>query len=331
MANFEKEFLGLLVSKWQFFIKNYYSKLGEKNNWIAILEKENYVYGVIVAEKYYDNISYNEALDYMSSIYNKHIILNMVVATEERDYNISSDEVDNVLIYSLSSKSVVYSGDACKPLISMLNYMDVEKDLQKKRNNSKIMTYGLIFINIAVFIISGMLSKSLYDIDVYTLLLMGAKFNELINKGEVWRLVTSAFLHGGLMHLVFNMYALSAIGGEVEYSYGRLRYLVIYICSALGGSIFSYLFNSDSVSVGASGAIFGLFGAMLVFGFNNRRTIGKAYMVNILKVIGVNILIGVTITTIDNSAHLGGLIVGAIVAIIFSLTIGGNKNELKEG
>ena len=140
-----------------------------------------------------------------------------------------------------------------------------------------LVTYILICINILIFIITAFLSKNIYNIDLYTLIALGAKVNELINNGQVWRLLTCAFLHGGLAHIAFNMYSLKIIGSEVEYVYGKVKYIGIYLISALGGSIFSYLFNADSISVGASGAIFGLLGAMLIFGIRHKNKIGKAY------------------------------------------------------
>ncbi|WP_157453669.1 rhomboid family intramembrane serine protease [Clostridium sartagoforme] len=153
-------------------------------------------------------------------------------------------------------------------------------------------------------------SRNLIDINIYTLIQMGAKVNILINRGEIYRLITSTFLHGGIMHILFNMSALNIIGKEVEYIYGSKKYILIYILSALSGSLFSYLFNPNSVSVGASGAIFGLLGAMLVFGLKEKNKIGKQYVKNILETLAINVIIGITISNIDNYAHLGGLIMG---------------------
>ena len=112
------------------------------------------------------------------------------------------------------------------------------------------------------------------------------------------------------------MYALKIIGSEVEYVYGKVKYIFIYLISALGGSIFSYLFNADSISVGASGAIFGLLGAMIVFGIRHKNKIGKAYIMNLFKVLLINIFIGVTLSNIDNGAHIGGLIFGGTSALL---------------
>nr|WP_243190592.1 rhomboid family intramembrane serine protease [Clostridium gallinarum] len=145
---------------------------------------------------------------------------------------------------------------------------------------------------------------------------MGAKFNQLINYGQFYRLITAAFLHGSLIHIFFNMSALNIIGKEVETVYGGRKMIIIYLLSAIGGNIFSYIFNSRGISVGASGAIFGLLGAMLVFGIKERHNIGKRYVKNIIQTIGLNVIIGVAIPNIDNFAHLGGLTIGALISTV---------------
>ena len=150
---------------------------------------------------------------------------------------------------------------------------------------------------------------------------------ELIKNGQPWRLITCAFLHGGLAHIAFNMYALKIIGAEVEYAFGKVKYIIIYLISAIGSSIFSYMFNPASISVGASGAIFGLFGAMIIFGIRNKNKIGKEYIINLAQVVIVNIIIGIILSNIDNSAHMGGLVFGAISALILK----SKKNILNRG
>ena len=191
-----------------------------------------------------------------------------------------------------------------------------KKSKEKLKYKESIITYILICINILIFIVTAFISKNIQNIDSYTLVQLGAKVNVLINNGQPWRLITCAFLHGGLAHIAFNMYALKIIGSEVEYVYGKVKYIVIYLISALGGSIFSYLFNSDSISVGASGAIFGLLGAMIIFGIKHKNKVGKEYIINLLKVLLINIFIGVTLSNIDNGAHIGGLIFGGISALM---------------
>lgn len=127
--------------------------------------------------------------------------------------------------------------------------------------------------------------------------------------GEFWRLLTAAFLHGGLLHLLMNMYMLMVLGRQLEYALGRGRFIVLYAISALGGSAASYWFNGiDVPSVGASGAIFGLFAAIFMFGRERGLNVQE-----IAAVVGLNLVIGFVVPGIDWRAHMGGLVTGAIV------------------
>lgn len=139
--------------------------------------------------------------------------------------------------------------------------------------------------------------------------------------GEWWRLITATFLHGNLLHIALNGYALYMIGMEVEAFYGRGRFAAIYALSGLAGSVASFIFLPPfTPGVGASGAIFGLIGALAVYFGLNRRLFGKmgqAQFWNILFVIVLNMGIGFSgIFPIDNSAHIGGLIAGAAVGFV---------------
>ena len=321
MDKFEKKLFNTLVSKAGFYIRSFYSESLKKEQWIAILENESMLYSIIIAENSYNVSLYDETYKYLKSLYNKNIVINEIVTIEgSYDYY----EHDNMLIYSLIDKKVVYSSNSCKLLIPIINEMDITKKTNNKRDKYMMLTNILIAVNLLVFLISAWISKNIFDIDIYTLIIMGAKVNSLIDKGQVWRLITCAFLHGGLIHIFFNMYALKILGPEIEYVYGKVKYLVIYLLSAIAASIFSYIFGPQSVSVGASGAIFGLFGAMLIFGIKHRKQMGKAYMMNILQVIFVNVIIGISSSNIDNAAHFGGLIVGALIALLL-----GERRSLK--
>ena len=321
MDKFEKKLFNTLVSKAGFYIRSFYSESLKKEQWIAILENESMLYSIIIAENSYNVSLYDETYKYLKSLYNKNIVINEIVTIEgSYDYY----EHDNMLIYSLRDKKVVYSSSSCKLLIPIINEMDITKKRNNKRDKYMMLTNILIAVNLLVFLISAWISKNIFDIDIYTLIIMGAKVNSLIDKGQVWRLITCAFLHGGLIHIFFNMYALKILGPEIEYVYGKVKYLVIYLLSAIAASIFSYIFGPQSVSVGASGAIFGLFGAMLIFGIKHRKQMGKAYMMNILQVIFVNVIIGISSSNIDNAAHFGGLIVGALIALLL-----GERRPLK--
>lgn len=321
MDKFEKKLFNTLVSKAGFYIRSFYSESLKKEQWIAILENESMLYSIIIAENSYNVSLYDETYKYLKSLCNKNIVINEIVTIEgSYDYY----EHDNMLIYSLIDKKVVYSSSSCKLLIPIINEIDTKKKRNNKRDKYMMLTNILIAVNLLVFLISAWISKNIFDIDIYTLIIMGAKVNSLIDKGQVWRLITCAFLHGGLIHIFFNMYALKILGPEIEYVYGKIKYLVIYLLSAIAASIFSYIFGPQSVSVGASGAIFGLFGAMLIFGIKHRKQMGKAYMMNILQVIFVNVIIGISSSNIDNAAHFGGLIVGALIALLL-----GERRPLK--
>ena len=316
MNKLEKGLFENLTQNSGFYIKDYYSEYLNSSKWMAILENNDFVYAVIVC-KYNDcDFEYEEAKVFLEKNYLKKISLNVVIyATKEAESFINKGF--NKIIYSKDKKQVVYSDNSCKPLVSILNYsMEKQKTSNfKVKYKESLVTYILICVNILIFIITAFLSKSIYNINSYTLIELGAKVNVLINNGQPWRLITCTFLHGGLAHIAFNMYALKIIGSEVEYVYGKIKYIVIYLISALGGSIFSYLFNANSISVGASGAIFGLLGAMIIFGIRHKNKIGKAYIINLFKVLLINIFIGVTLSNIDNGAHIGGLIFGCISAL----------------
>lgn len=135
-----------------------------------------------------------------------------------------------------------------------------------------------------------------------------------VSQGEYYRLVTSAFLHAGLLHILFNMFALAQIGPLLEQALGRVRYLALYLLSALGGSVAGYVLAPPyQPSVGASGAIFGLFGAYYVV---VRRLGGETSSIVVLLVI--NLAITFSVPNIDWRAHLGGLVTGAVLAAAFA-------------
>lgn len=315
MNKLENILFGDLTKQAGFYIKDYYSDYLKEKKWIAIMENKDFIYAVVVSNSYKSDFIYYEAMSFLEKMYSKKISLNMVIYATD-NYESLIEQNYNKVIYSEKEKQVVYSDSSCKPLVSILNYSIEKKNKEKLKYKESLVTYILICINILIFIVTAFISKNIQDIDSYTLVKLGAKVNVLINDGQPWRLITSAFLHGGLAHIAFNMYALKIIGSEVEYVYGKIKYISIYLISALGGSVFSYIFNSDSISVGASGAIFGLLGAMIIFGIKHKNKVGKEYIINLLKVLLINIFIGVTLSNIDNGAHIGGLIFGGISALM---------------
>jgi rhomboid protease GluP len=143
----------------------------------------------------------------------------------------------------------------------------------------------------------------------------GLKINELILQGEYWRFLTPIFFHANLLHLFFNMYALYNIGLQIERPLGYARFLMIYFFSGVAGVYLSFLLN-PSPSLGASGAIFGLIGAMAVFLYRHRRIlgpVGRSMLSNVIFIIVLNLAISLT-PQIDLWGHVGGLASGAALA-----------------
>jgi membrane associated rhomboid family serine protease len=175
-------------------------------------------------------------------------------------------------------------------------------------------TTTLIAINVVVFLVS----LGVPDLDIrYGNLAQGLSpsFKVIgVAQGEYYRLITSAFLHAGVMHILFNMFALAQIGPVLEHALGRARYLSLYLLSALGGSVAAYLLAPPAQpSVGASGAIFGLFGAYYVV---VRRLGGETGPIVVL--LAINLVITFTVPNIDWRAHVGGLVTGAVLAAAFA-------------
>jgi len=184
----------------------------------------------------------------------------------------------------------------------------------EKQTFIPFLTYIFLGVNLIVFLLMTLAGGST---DQRVLVAFGAKVNSLIQAGEVWRLLTSNFIHIGIMHLIFNLYALWALGPLTERSFGHRRFFVIYIFSGIGGSIASFLF-STALSAGASGAIFGLLGALLYYSFKRPDLWKSGLGMNLVLVILVNFGLGLTQPGIDNFAHLGGLLTGAISSVLFS-------------
>ena len=164
-----------------------------------------------------------------------------------------------------------------------------------------------------------------------TLIKFGANYDLLTKSGEYYRLFTCMFLHIGIWHLLCNMYSLYIIGKEIENLYGKSKYLVIYVLSGLCGSILSLAFSHNTISAGASGAIFGLLGALLYFGYYYRTYLGATIRSSIIPVIILNLIIGMLTPGISNSAHIGGLVGGILVSMMVGVPDKSTKIEKTNG
>lgn len=214
--------------------------------------------------------------------------------------------------------------------------IDVTNDINKKTDRENkvyesifrpkkiVVTNILIALNVIAFFVVFALSGA--NLNVLNLLRYGALNSVLVQNGEFWRLITAGFLHGGIFHLIFNMYALYIIGTQIENFAGKWKFLAIYFCSMLTASLMSCVINPNSVSVGASGAIFGLLGALVYFGYHYRLYLGSVLRNQIIPLILFNLLLGFMVSGIDNAAHLGGLIGGLLI----SMALGVQKREGKQ-
>jgi rhomboid protease GluP len=170
-------------------------------------------------------------------------------------------------------------------------------------------TYYLIGINVVIWIL-------VYFLGFDKLLQNGAKINEYIKIGQFWRLLTPVFLHAGPdpIHVLVNCYSLFVLGQGVERIYGHYKFLTVYLAAGIIGNIASFAFSIHP-AVGASGAIFGLLGAILYYGVENPKVYKKYFGYNVIATIIINVIIGFSLAgIIDNFAHLGGLAGGFLTA-----------------
>lgn len=175
------------------------------------------------------------------------------------------------------------------------------------KKDQPIVTYSIILLNIIVFMLSLL--------DYNMIINCFANYYINVKNGEIYRLLTACFVHANFLHIFFNMYALYYIGPMVEKYYGKLKYLLIYLGSGIMGSLFSVVL-SNNVSIGASGAIFGLFGSMLYFGYKYRATLDGFVRSGIIPVLFINLILGFIVPNIDVYGHIGGLVCGLLLSYI---------------
>ncbi|MBA3075566.1 MAG: rhomboid family intramembrane serine protease [Anaerolineae bacterium] len=178
-----------------------------------------------------------------------------------------------------------------------------------------LVTYIILGVTILMFALQYLSQTFLSGMDLPFVL--GGKINEMILRGQIWRLLTPMLLHGGLLHLAFNMYALFIIGRGLEHFYGHWRYLVLYLIAGYTGNVLSFLFSANP-SLGASTAIFGLAAAQGVLILKNRKLFGnksQSMLINLGLVLAINLSLGFSANSgIDYWGHIGGLVGGAIFA-----------------
>lgn len=177
-------------------------------------------------------------------------------------------------------------------------------------STSPRVTYVLLGLTILVYLLQSA-SNLIFGYDLP--LMLGAKEGDLIRQGQLWRLITPILLHGSLLHIGFNMYALFSFGTGLERRFGHVRFLVLYLLAGFTGNVLSFLFSSG-ISVGSSTSIFGLIAAEGVFLYQNRKLFGeeaKRAIGNVVTVAAINLVLGFSSGgLIDNWGHIGGLLGG---------------------
>ena len=201
--------------------------------------------------------------------------------------------------------------------INKKNIEDANKADEIFSKKRPVVTYALIISNIIMFIMCILAGGNFLDMDPNLLYKFGAMVNysTMGNPSELYRLVTSMFLHGEILHIGFNMYALYVLGPQLESFYGKTKYLIIYLLSGIIGNLVSMVLQQNGVvSVGASGAIFGLIGAFLYFGYHYRVYLGSVIKSQIIPLLIINLLLGAMIQSVNMAAHIGGLVGGLLAA-----------------
>lgn len=243
---------------------------------------------------------------------------------------------NNILkIFPDIKKTLDYKEEGMELFVKLTEEINkkTEEDAKKSENVFKIkkpiITYIILSINIIVFLLMYLFGNG--SNDVLTLLYFGANNRELVlNYHEYYRLISSCFVHIGLLHLFVNSYSLFIIGTQVESFYGKFKYIIIYLVSGITGSLLSICF-SNSISAGASGAIFGLLGSLLYFGYHYRLYLGNAIKNQIIPIIILNLFIGFMENGIDNAAHIGGLIGGILISMACGVDYKSKKIEKING
>lgn len=324
--------------------ENYYKIIRINANYIHNIEQYNYdLYKVkkIVAQVKKKTLSFK-----MRTL---NILLDVNDDVEIQDTkNITSLKIKNVKDIKTSQKLLESFPDIKNNPLNNEKGFDLlinvtkeinEKTEEKNRNYEDVfkqkkilITYILMGINIGMFFLTYLIyfiTKG--NVDLYNLLSVNAS---VVKSGEIYRLLTGTFMHAGPLylpiHLFFNMYALYIIGTQVENFIGRYRYLIIYLGSAIMGSLLScVILHGDSI--GASGAIFGLMGSLVYFGYHYRVYFGNILKTQIIPLIIFNLLLGFYLSGVDNFAHIGGLIGGVLLTMAVGLKHKSQKAEQING
>ena len=204
-----------------------------------------------------------------------------------------------------------------------------EKTFSPKKT---IITNIIISLCVIMYIFLGLKNGNFFSIKPSVLYEYGGNLKGAILNHEFYRLITCAFLHASIIHRLFNMYALFILGNELETYIGKVKFVIVYLISAICGSLLSSILSaSNVVSVGASGAIFGLMGSLVYFGYHYRLYLNTVLKTQIFPLIILNLALGFMDSSIDNWAHIGGLVGGYLATMLVGIEGKSSKSERING
>ena len=208
--------------------------------------------------------------------------------------------------------------DRRKKNLYNMGYHHMKRGISLEQNRKAVCTSALIIINIGVFLVLSFIGMTE---DTMFMLEHGAMYEPYIVEGhQYYRIFTSLFLHFGIEHLLNNMVLLGALGWNLELETGRIKFLIIYFISGLGGNLLSLYMNIRAdelvVSAGASGAIFGVMGALLCVVLKNHGRVGRLTNRGLFFMVVLSLYFGFTSSGVDNAAHIGGLVCGVAAAAV---------------
>jgi len=204
----------------------------------------------------------------------------------------------------------------------------------RQQSSSMAVTQAIFGINVAVFVAMALAGVSMLDNPSgQDLVRWGANFGPLTVSGQWWRLLTCVFIHGGLLHIAFNMWCLWDLGRLAESLYGHGTFAAVYLTTGLAASLASLIWNPSVLSVGASGAIFGIAGALIASFYLGEFSLPRAAMTGTLRsvvvFVGYNLFFGAVIARTDNAAHIGGLLMGLLLGALIAKVAPGHDDSLR--
>ena len=259
---------------------------------------------------------------------NQENVLNGIKITDEKDIVVNDLVEKNFPDLKNNMEYTEKGFELFMKITSDINKHNQEDNKQIEKVFSKkvpYVTYLIIAICIICYIVPILMG--IYDKVIATYSVYGPD----IRKGEYFRLLTGGFLHGGILHLFFNCYTLYIIGSQVESYLGKTKYSMIYFMSLLIASLTSMTFGGETMSIGASGAIFGIMGALIYFGYHYRVFLGNIVKTQIIPLVLLNLSLGFILTGVDNFAHIGGLIGGVLSTMALGIDNKSTKSEMING